>query len=133
MFKILSKDNSPYGTDYYRSTDASIPAAYRATHTHKTDMNKSGTNSNVTINTKVPVVVNSDGRMFSTDAFKVSTYFSSLQHITAEEDRMSALHEHLKFYILGMNDVAAGTLPDEPYNTQVSLKSVLDALSATLV
>lgn len=132
MFKILSKDNSPYGTDYYRSTNATIPAAYRATHVHSCDMNKSGTNSNVTLNTKVPVVVNADGRTYSVDTFKASTYFASLQHITADTERALAFDEHIKILILARQDILSGTLPDEPYNTEQTLKSVLDTFSASL-
>lgn len=132
MFKILSKDNSPYGSDYYRDTDATIPAAYRATHIHSSDMNKSGTNSNVSLNTKVPVVVTSDGRKFSTDAFKCTTYFASLQHITADAERQQCFDEHLKLVVLSRADTLAGTLPDEPYDTQSTLKAVLTAFIATL-
>lgn len=133
MFKILSKDNSPYGTDFYRSTNAAIPAAYRASHVHSCDMNKSNTNSNVTINTKVPVVIGEADRKISVDTFKCTTYFTSLQHITADAERALAFDEHIKMCILARADILAGTLPDEPYNTMSSLKSVIDTFSSTLV
>lgn len=132
MIKILSKDNSPYGKDYYRDTDATVPAAFRATHEHNCDMNKSGTNSNVNIRTQVPVVYAIDNRSASTNAFSTRTYFTSLQHITSDIERKKAYDEHLKFLVLARADVLAGTLPDVPYNTAVTLKSVLTTFANTL-
>lgn len=130
--KILSKDNSPFGTDYYRSQDVNIPPAYRATHELKCDLNKAGNNSNVNLRTKVPVVITSDGRTTSRDAFTVRTYFTSLQHITADEDRAKAYDSHLMMLILSRADQLGGTLPDEPYNTNQTLKAVVTAFAATL-
>lgn len=133
MIKILSKDNSPYGKDFYRDTDATVPAAFRATHEHNCDMNKSGTNSNVNIRTQVPVVYTIDNRSASANAFSTRTYFTSLQHITSDTEREKAFDEHLKFLILARADVMAGTLPDEPYDTAPSLKDVLTTFASTLV
>lgn len=130
--KILSKDNSPYGKDTYRDTDGTIPAAFRATHVHSTDMNKSGTNSNVNIRTLVPVLDNIEGRVSSTNAFSARTYFTSLQHITSEVERAKAFDEHLKMLVLGRDSILAGILPDEPIDTAPTLKTVLADFSASL-
>lgn len=132
MIKILSKDNSPYGKDYYRDTDATVPAAFRATHEHSCDMNKSGTNSNVNIRTQVPVVYEIDNRSASANAFSMRTYFTSLQHITSEVEREKAFDEHIKLLVLARADVLTGTLPDEPYDTAPTLKAVLTTFAGTL-
>lgn len=132
MIKILSKDNSPYGKDFYRDINAAVPAAFRATHEHSCDMNKSGTNSNVNVRTQVPVVFTIDNRAASTNAFSVRTYFTSLQHITSDAERNKAIDEHIKFLILARSDIMAGTLPDTPYDTSATLKSVLTSYAGTL-
>lgn len=132
MIKILSKDNSPYGKDFYRDTNATVPAAFRATHDHSCDMNKSGTNSNVNVRTLVPVVHSIDGRSASANSFSTRTYFNSLQHITSDVERAKSFDEHVKFLILARGDILAGTLPDEPYDTAPTLKTVMTTFAATL-
>lgn len=132
MPKILSKDNSPFGKDYYRGSNPSIPLAYQETIVHDCAMNKSGTNSNVNIRTLVPVVDSIDGRTSSTNAFSMRTHYTALQHVVADEERNRAFQEHIKFLVLAETSMKVGTLPDEPLNTEQSLKTVLEAYILTL-
>lgn len=90
IYGYVQKDADQLGTDILRDKDNTIPMAYRAKVVHTSRSNPNGSNINQTIDSTVPVVRLVDGLTVSTDTFKATFKFSSLQHIVNDTERALA-------------------------------------------
>lgn len=113
---ILSKETDAIGTDKYRSTDATIPMAFRQTLTHLVKPNPDGSNHQSTITASVPVVVTIDGVSTSKDTYRAIFKFSSLQHIVNDAERAQAYDLLIKYLSSapGKAAIIGGVLPKTP-------------------
>ena len=115
--QILSKDVDAIGTDVYRDDDATVPLMHRATITESIKANASGTNNNVSVHVKVPVVVTSNGVTTSTDSFNVHVKYTALQNVVADTERVRALELAIEYLIARKATLVQGILS----NSAVSL------------
>lgn len=112
--KIESKDNSLFGTDYYRNSSIVVPRAYQPTAEFSVSLNKPGTNANVTLRTDDYVVASAEGRQFMTDRFIMTTKFNALQSVVAQVERERIFDEHVAILIASRTYMTTGKLPDSP-------------------
>lgn len=110
--QLLSKENDVIGTDKYRLEDPTIPAAYRPTCELTVRQNADRSNNNVTIVSRVPVVITaSDGSKTSKDTFVASFKFSSLQNVTNDAERLACFDNLQKVITAAKTQILAGMLP----------------------
>lgn len=109
--KILSKDIDVLGTDTYRDDNAAVPLAYRATVTQTVNPNSEGTNNQVTLKVRVPVVTTVEGVTVSADRFEFIGKFSALQAITADTERARCLDLAIEYLTKARDSIMNGQLP----------------------
>lgn len=109
--KILSKDIDSFGTDVYRDDNATIPLAYRATVTQMVNPNTTGTNNQVTIKVRVPVVTTTNGVTTSNDRFEFIGKFTALQAVTADAERTRCIDLAIEYLNGAKASIANGILP----------------------
>lgn len=112
--KILSKDVDSFGMDTYRDDNATIPLAYRPTITHEVNPNTSGTNNQVTIRVRVPVVTTVNGVATSTDRFEFIGKYTALQAVTADVERARCLDLAIEYLTAAKAAIINGILPATP-------------------
>lgn len=112
--KILSKDIDAFGTDLYRDDNAAVPLAFRATVTHSVNPNSAGTNNQVTVKVRVPVVTTINGVATSTDQFEFIGKFSALQSVTADAERARCLDLAIEYLTATKASIINGILPPAP-------------------
>lgn len=110
-FKILSKDVDAFGVDTYRDEDATIPLAFRPTITHSVNPNSAGTNNQVTVKVRVPVVTTVNGVNQSTDRFEFVGKFSALQNVTSDGARVRCLDAAIEYLTKAKAAIINGQLP----------------------
>lgn len=110
-YGIVQKDNDQLGTDIWRSKDVTIPMAYRPTVVHVSRASANGNNLNQTIEAQVPLVRVVDGLAVSTDAFKATFKFSSLQHVVNDEEREEAFDALITYLSKNKDDIINGRKP----------------------
>mgnify|MGYP001155424208 CR=1 FL=1 len=109
--KILSKDVDATGTDIYRDDNATIPLMYRATVTESIKANASGTNNNVNVHVKVPVITTVNGITTSTNSFNCNIKFTALQNVVADTERVRALDVAIEYLNARKTTLVQGILP----------------------
>lgn len=110
-FKILSKDVDAFGVDTYRDEDATIPLAFRPTITHSVNPNSAGTNNQVTVKVRVPVVTTVNGVIQSTNRFEFVGKFSALQNVTSDGARVRCLDAAIEYLNRTKAAIVNGQLP----------------------
>lgn len=109
--KILSKDTDCFGMDTYRDDNVTIPLAFRPTLTHEVNPNASGTNNQVTIRVRVPVVTTLNGVTTSTNRFEFIGKFTALQAVTSDVERMRCLDIAIEYLNAAKASIVNGILP----------------------
>lgn len=117
-FSILSKDIDAFGTDIYRDEDKTIPLAFRPTITHSVNPNSDGSNHQVTVKVRVPVVTVTDGVTTSTDRFEFIGKFSSLQNIVADGPRLRCIDTAIEYLTEAKTAIINGQLPSQAASIQ---------------
>lgn len=112
--KVLSKDIDSFGTDVYRDDNATIPLAYRPTVTQMVNPNAAGTNNQVTVKVRVPVVTTANGVTTSNDRFEFIGKFTALQAITADAERIRCIDLAIEYLTGAKVAIANGILPATP-------------------
>lgn len=111
---ILSKEQAPQGSDYYRDEAIVVPNAFKPSLVHTVKANATGSNHNVTIRSDDNVVVTSDGKTTASDSFIMTTKFTALQSVIAAEERARIYDAHIVYLALSRKASLDGRLPDSP-------------------
>lgn len=109
--KPLQKDVDALGTDVYRDDNATVPLMFRATLTHSIKPNQAGTNNQVTVGVKVPVVTTVNGVNVSENRFECIVKFTALQNITNDTERARCLDLAIEYLTAAKANLIQGILP----------------------
>lgn len=109
--KPLQKDVDALGTDVYRDDNAAVPLMFRATLTHSIKPNQAGTNNQVTVGVKVPVVATVNGVNVSENRFECIVKFTALQNVTNDTERARCLDLAIEYLTATKANLVQGILP----------------------
>lgn len=108
---ILSKQTDALGTDVYRSTDSTIPMAFRPSVEMSAALNPKKTSVSMTVKSLYPLVNTVDGVPVSQNQFLMVTKFTALQHVVNDTERAKIFDDHIAFLEAARSAILEGRLP----------------------